>query len=42
MDIIWHNMSQTRENGAPLSWVEVTFEWHEGAKVFYVFIIVFV
>ena len=34
-------MSQTRENGTSLFWVEVTFEWYEGAIVFLVFIFIF-
>ena len=34
-------MSQTRENGTPLFWVAVTFEWYKGAVEFRVFIFIF-
>ena len=34
-------MSQIRENGTPLFWLEVTFDWYEGAIVFFVFIFIF-
>ena len=40
-DIMLNSMTQTGENGTPLFWAEVTFEWYEHAMVFCVFIFIF-
>ena len=34
-------LPQQKNNGTPIFWVDLTFEWYEDAMVFYVFIFIF-